>query len=188
MLYDPDRHEPCSANDWDEARARAMIAAIVTDAEARFSSDAYWPIHPRDADDGGTLPAYPLYYGACGVIWALRHLHRVGAARLKRTYAPHVPALIERNRAWLATAGTDEPAAYMMGELSILMLMYADAPSPDIADRLAALIERNITNPTRELMWGAPGTLLAASFMHEHTAEIRWAELFRRTARTCGRS
>ncbi len=81
MLYDPDRHERCDTVPWDEDRARAMIATIVADTEARFSTDTYWPIHPRDADDGGTAPAYPLYYGACGVIWALRHLHRVGAAR-----------------------------------------------------------------------------------------------------------
>ena len=66
-----------------------MIATIVADTEARFSPDTFWPIHPRDADDGGTAPAYPLYYGACGVIWALRHLHGVGAARLTRVYAPH---------------------------------------------------------------------------------------------------
>jgi len=25
-------------------------------------------MHPRDADDGGTAPAYPLYFGACGAI------------------------------------------------------------------------------------------------------------------------
>ena len=183
VLYDANRHERCDTVPWDEDRARTMIATIVADTEARFSPDTYWPIHPRDADGGATEPAYPLYHGACGVIWALQHLHRVGAARLTRSYAPHVPALIARDRAWLAASGDDEPAAYMMGETSILMLMYADAPSADIADRLEALIERNITHPTRELMWGAPGTLLAASFLHEHTGESRWADLFRRSAR-----
>ena len=32
-------------------------------------------------------------------------------------------------------------------------------------------------------MWGAPGTMLAALFMHERTGQSRWAELFRRCAR-----
>ena len=32
-------------------------------------------------------------------------------------------------------------------------------------------------------MWGSPGTLLAALFLHQHSGEPRWAELFRRTAR-----
>lgn len=32
-------------------------------------------------------------------------------------------------------------------------------------------------------MWGSPGTMLAALFMHERTAESRWADLFLRSAR-----
>jgi hypothetical protein len=31
-------------------------------------------------------------------------------------------------------------------------------------------------------MWGAPGTLLAALFLHERSADERWATLFRQTA------
>jgi hypothetical protein len=33
-------------------------------------------------------------------------------------------------------------------------------------------------------MWGSPGTLLAALFLHEHTGDERWAMLYRETART----
>jgi Lanthionine synthetase C-like protein len=44
------------------------------------------------------------------------------------------------------------------------------------------LIEGNIQHPARELMWGSPGTLLAALFMHQQTGQERFAELFRRTA------
>ena len=32
-------------------------------------------------------------------------------------------------------------------------------------------------------MWGSPGTMLAALFLHERTGEARWADLFRCTAR-----
>src|SRR4249919_2909402 len=113
-----------------------MIAAIVTDAEARFSSDAYWPIHPRDADDGGTLPAYPLYYGACGVIWALRYLQAVGAARLTRSYSAFLDELLARNRAWLAAEGFVAPGAYMMGDTPIRMLMFWDDPTPEGAAQI----------------------------------------------------
>lgn len=161
-----------------------MIETIVADTESHFSPDTFWPIHPRDADDGGSAPVYPLYHGACGVIWALRHLKAVGAVTATRSYASHLTELIRRDRAWLAAQGIDEAASYMMGETSILMLMYQDLPTSDVADRIEALVERNVTNPTRELMWGAPGTMLAALFMHERTGEPRWAELFRRCART----
>jgi lantibiotic modifying enzyme len=161
-----------------------MIETIVADTESHFSPDTFWPIHPRDADDGGTAPVYPLYHGACGVIWALHHLKAVGAVTATRSYASHLTELIRRDRAWLAAQGIDEAASYMMGETSILMLMYQDLPTSDVADRIEALVERNVTNPTRELMWGAPGTMLAALFMHERTGEPRWAELFRRCTET----
>ena len=36
------------------------------------------------------------------------------------------------------------------------------------AARLVALIAANREHPTRELMWGAPGTLLAAVFLTAH--------------------
>jgi len=58
MLYDPDRHEPlhpADADGWDEARARACIAAIVRDTEAQFSPQRGWPTHPLDAAPGTTF-------------------------------------------------------------------------------------------------------------------------------------
>ena len=118
------------------------------------------------------------------MIWALRHLQAVGAANPTRSYAPCLTELLRRDHAWLAAQGIDEAASYMMGETSILMLMYQDLPTSDVADRIQTLVERNVVNPTRELMWGAPGTMLAALFMYERTGEARWAEQFRRCART----
>jgi DUF1680 family protein len=55
-------------------------------------------------------------------------------------------------------------------------------PSDAVRDRLAALIEGNVDHPARELMWGSPGTMLAALFLHERTGDARWADLFRTTA------
>jgi hypothetical protein len=87
MLHDPARHEPLKSIAWDEGQARAMIERIVRDTERGFSPGTYWPIHPHDSDHGKTGSLPPLYYGACGVIWALHYLERIGAARLTRSYA-----------------------------------------------------------------------------------------------------
>ena len=87
MLHDPARHERLGALAWDEARAQATIAHIVRDTEARFSPENGWPLHPRDADDGDTAPATPLYHGACGVIWALNYSQASGACTLRRDFA-----------------------------------------------------------------------------------------------------
>jgi hypothetical protein len=182
MLYDPSRHEALDAHAWDDACARASIEAIVADTEARFAPESYWPIHPLDADGGDTTPLYPLYFGAAGVIWALRHLESAGACRLARTYTDDVEPLVARTRAWQRGFGEDEPASYLMGETGIDLVRYALRPDAGIADRIADLVAGNRGHPARELMWGAPGTLLVASFMHERTGEPRWADLFRSTA------
>jgi len=77
MLFDPTRHEPLRTAPWSEARARAAIERIVRDTEARFSAEKFWPPHPKDSDS--SEPSYTLYFGACGVIWALRYLHAASA-------------------------------------------------------------------------------------------------------------
>lgn len=186
MLFDPARHEPCASTAWSESHARATIEHIVRDTEARFSPERYWPIHPRDAEPGDdpSVQAFtPLYFGACGVFWALHHLQRLGATRLDRSYAPFVEALLPLNRTWLGDEYEVQRASYLMGDTPILMLSQWLAPAARSADLLEGLIESNLDNPTRELMWGSPGTLLAALFLHQHSGEARWADLFRRTAR-----
>ena len=92
-------------------------------------------------------------------------------------------ALRALNARWLASIGEESfDASYLMGDTGLSLLEQWLKPSAAVADRLARLIESNLDCPTRELMWGSPGTLLAALFLHEHTAEPRWAALFRRTA------
>jgi lantibiotic modifying enzyme len=184
MLHDPARHEPLLPIAWNEDRARSAIAHIVKDTEARFEAGTYWPIHPRDADNGQTQPLYPLYFGACGVLWALHYLQAAGAARPERSYADCILPLLPLNRNWLAAGGeSTELASYMMGDTGVLLLSFWLNPAQQTAQHLEALIAANLDNPTRELMWGSPGTMLAALFLHQRTGEARWADLFRATAR-----
>ncbi len=184
MLHDPARHEPLAGIEWDEDRARAAGGHIVRRTEPPFSPEQYWPLHPRDADGADHAPAYPLYHGACGVIWALSHLAAVGACTIERAYRDAVGTLKPRNTRWLRSFGCTFDASYLMGDTGILLLEHRIDPTPAIADRLAALIESNLRNPTRELMWGSPGTIFAAVFLHARTGDARFAELFGTTART----
>ena len=186
MLFDPARHEPLRANPWDEDRVRKYIAQIAADAEASFTPQGWWPPHPRDVDSGDEAkqPATPLYYGACGVVWALHYLQDVGAVRLQRSYreAASMADLLARNDAWLGDDAAAQAGSFMMGELPIRMVEHAAQSLPATADRLTALIAGNLAHPARELMWGSPGTLLAAFFLHQSTGDARWAKLFRTTA------
>jgi hypothetical protein len=186
MLFDPSRHEPLLPADanWDEQRARACIVGIVGDTEARFRPRLGWPMHPLDADPGDALETGnpSLYFGDCGVLWALNYLHAVGAAELTRPWAVDTDWLLQRSREWLKSGYDANLASFMMGETPVRLLEHAMTRSTSSADRLAELIAGNMEHPARELMWGAPGTLLAALFMHERTGDERFADLFRRTA------
>lgn len=184
MLFDPSRHEPLTATAWDAQRARATIEAIVRDTEASFSPETYWPAHEKDRQPGEDprQVSTTLYFGAAGVSWALRYLEAVGAVQRGSDWREDLHALRERNRTWLVTQGSQDFGAYLMGELPICLMDYADRADAGRAESLATLIEQNADNPARELMWGSPGSLLAAAFLHERTGAVRWADLYRAIA------
>ncbi|CAN5472254.1 hypothetical protein BH10PSE17_BH10PSE17_02270 [soil metagenome] len=183
-LFDPARHEPVRPTAWNETLARDTVAALVADAESRFTAQGYWPIHEGDGrDEDGQPFKTPLYYGACGVFWALHYLQSVGAVRLERSYLDDLDTLLARNRTWLGDQAVTEAASFLMGETSIRMMSWLDdASGGRSADALRALIEGNLAHPSREMLWGSPSTMLAALFMHERTGDPVWADLFRLTA------
>jgi hypothetical protein len=181
-IHSEDRHEPLAGGPWDEGRARAFIERVAGLTEAAFAPERWWPPHAQD-DEKRTDPWYMLYMGAAGVIWSLRYLEQAGAVKLAGNYHPHVNRLIELNRADMAEHAKPPFGSYLMGDISIRMLDYWYEPRPETADEIASLVTGTLDQPTREVMWGSPGTMLAALFMHRRTGEDRWASLFRETAR-----
>jgi len=116
------------------------------------------------------------------VLWALYHLHALGATGA-RIDSAMVDATLRRHRDWQASFGGTEFASYLMGDIALLLLGYDLEPTEALADRIEALIRGNMRHPARELMWGAPGTMLVALFLARHTHDERWSELFCATAR-----
>jgi Lanthionine synthetase C-like protein len=185
VLFDTAAHEPLTATPWSEARVRAAIAAIVADAEGTFDPNALWPAHRLDEDEGPLPAVASLYLGAGGVIWALDELARAGVADLRRDWAAIAAGLHER---YLArpdfpeiTGGEPVPSLWM-GEAGILLVAHRRAPERWQEERLLACVRENAANPTRELMWGSPGTMLAAAAMHERTGAPEWAQGWRESA------
>lgn len=183
MLFDKTRHEPLLPAAWDEQRARALIRRIVSDTEAHFSTTSGWPVHPRDGGPHSTLDQ-ALYNGAGGVMWAVHHLQALGAVAPRSADVGALRELLARHHAWQVSVGEAQFASYMMGDLSLLLHLYQLDPTEDLALQIEGLIRGNLEHPSRELMWGAPGTMLAALFLHQHTGQARWAELFALSARS----
>lgn len=173
------RHRPLTQDAWNESAVRAAIEEIAADAVDHFDPDRFWPAHP--SEDGGADGDPSFYKGAAGVIWALDYLHRVGAARVAADFRPALPRLMERT---IADFEASSPADYekhgslLRGDMGAALLAMRLAPTSSLADLVHRRAEANNGLPVRELMWGMPGSMVAALHMAEMTQETRWRGLF----------
>jgi hypothetical protein len=183
VLYEPTQFERLTDEPWDPARVEDAIATIVADADAAFDPAALWPADEWDGWEE-PLPLKDLYVGAAGVIWALDALRRRGHAETSLDLADAASRTLELKRAE-PEAPADEhyhPASLLSGETGPLLVAFRLASDPAHADDLHALVCENVANPTDDLGWGAPGTLLAALAMGDWTGEPRWEEAAHETA------
>jgi Lanthionine synthetase C-like protein len=183
VLYEPAHFEPLTDEPWDQARVKDAIRSIVADADAALEPDALWPAHEWDGWEE-PLPLKNLYLGAAGVIWALDALRRRGHAETSLDLGAAALRTLELERAEPGFSADEHyhPAALLCGETGPLLVAFRLASDPALADDLHALVCANVANPTDDVMWGAPGTLLAALAMREWTGEPRWTEAARDTA------
>jgi hypothetical protein len=183
VLYDPAQFERLTDEPWSPARVEDAIATIVADTDVAFDPEALWPAHEWDGWEE-PLPLKTLYVGAAGVIWALDALRQRGHAVTSLDLADVASRTLELKRAQ-PDATADEhyhPASLFNGETGPLLVAFRLAPDPALANDLHALVRANVANSTDDIMWGAPGTLLAALAMGEWTGEPRWQEAARETA------
>ena len=176
MLFDPARHEQLLAIDWDATRARAAIAEIIGDVEHTMATGVTWPWHPLDEDKEPAPPHQSIYLGASGTLWAMWYLQQAGAVSLRVDPAGLIDRVYE---SYLAQPDTGEVVpSYFLGEVGILLVQWRLNRSASAAERIHAAIARNITNPTNEALWAAPGTMVGALHMLGWTGEERWRELY----------
>jgi hypothetical protein len=162
VLFTPSLHEPLTEAPWDERRVRAAIREIARDTEQALDPGAGWAMHPLDEDGDEPKVFRTLYLGAAGVVWALESLQRRGFVELERDYLPLLEHALEAEREAPDFAEHDPERSLLMGELGILLVLHLLRPRPEHEVRLAELIAANAHDERRELMWGSPGTMLAA--------------------------
>jgi Lanthionine synthetase C-like protein len=187
MLYRPEAFEPLVETPWSELRVRAAIRDIVEDADAAFRGPRLlWQANEWDAWHG-TSPMKNLYVGTAGVLWALDRLRRRGQTESKLGLASLALRNVElfRERPDYMK-GMKLPAlrdsALLTGETGILLVAFRLAPGDELADELFARVRENVDNEADEVMWGSPGTLLAAAAMLEWTGDERWRNAWNESA------
>ena len=183
MLYEPAQFEPLTDEPWDPARVADAIAAIVADADTAFDAETLWPAHEWDGWEE-PLPLKNFYVGAAGVIWALDALRCRSDAQTSLDLDAAAVRTLELERAEPGFTADDHyhPAALLTGETGPLLVAFRLTSDPALSADLQELVRANVANPTDDVMWGAPGTLLAALAMGEWTGEPPWDEAARETA------
>jgi lantibiotic modifying enzyme len=187
MLYRPEAFESLTDEPWDEDRTRGAIREIVADTDAALRG----PKLLWRADDWdrwhATSPMKNLYVGAAGVLFALDELRRRGHAESKLDLPDLALQTVERSRArpdYLKDHDLPTPreSGLLTGDAGILLVACRLAPSMGLADDLHARVRANVSNEAEEVMWGTPGTLIAARAMLEWTGEQRWRDAWHESA------
>lgn len=170
-LFETQRHEPLAHIAWDEAQVRNAIADIATRAKSVAAS-----VSRSDSSQAEEMQGRrSLYSGLAGRLWALQRLAERGLA--PSDACQPIVALLRQARG-PELAGR----SYLIGDSGVLLALHDATPSAAIADVLYAVVSANTDNPAIELMWGAPGTMVAAFAMYRRTGEKRWANAFRASA------
>ena len=186
MLYRPEAFEALTDERWDADRVRDSIREIVADTDdALRGPKLLWRADDWDRWQA-TSPMKNLYVGVAGVLWALDTLRRRGLAETRLDIAELALANLElyRARPDQMKIKLPEPrqSSLLCGETGVLLVAWRLAPSPELADALLDRVRANVENEADEVMWGTPGTLLAAGSMLEWTTDERWREAWQESA------
>jgi len=179
MLYRPEAFEPLVDAPWSELRARSAIRDIVEDTDAAFRGPRlFWRAHEWDGWHS-TSPMKNLYVGTAGVLWALDRLRQRGYTETRLDLGDLACRNVELFRErpdYMRGEKVPSPraSALLTGESGILLVAWRLSPSDELADDLFSRVRENVDNEADEVMWGSPGTLLAAHAMLEWTGEERW--------------
>jgi Lanthionine synthetase C-like protein len=187
MLYRPEAFEPLTDEGWNEGRVREAIRTIVAETDdALRGPRLLWRAHAWDRWQA-TSPMKNLYVGAAGVVWALDRLRARGHADTRvdlAEIAARTLDLFRRRPDFQKVMRPPDPAesALLTGETGILVVAWRLAPSDELADAVLARVRANVGNESDDVMWGTPGTLLAAQAMVEMTGEDRWRQAWNESA------
>src|SRR6266581_5810673 len=101
----------------------------------------------------------------------MHHLEQVEAVELRRDWAPVAVRLIEHyaSQPDFQDLVAGPVPSLLSGEAGILLVAHTLAPATWQEERLLEVVRANVANPTWELMWGSPGTMIAAQVLYGRT-------------------
>ena len=166
MLYRPEDFEPLVEKPWDAARVRAGIREIVEDTDAALRGPKLlWPAEAWDRWRA-TSPLKDVYCGPAACCGRSPTSGTAGMPSRRSISRPLRCAPSNASEKPDLGSWTDLPepceSALLSGEAGILLVAFRLTRDPALADALLVRVRANVANDANELMWGTPGTLLAA--------------------------
>lgn len=186
MLYRPDAFDALTERRWDEGWIRREIARIVADADETYDPAALWPAEEWDSWQTPT-PLKALYVGGAGVVWGLHALRQRGVAESRLDLSEAALRVLDAWRGEPDFMRSIELPSYaraglLAGEAGILAVAWQLTRDTAFADTLLERVTENAENDANEIMWGSPGTMLAAHAMHAWTGDERWRKAWEESA------
>lgn len=183
-LFQVDRHHTLPQDlHWDPELVKQWLtqwgAAALAQTQKNAIKDCF-PVHPRDAMDIDSDHPTTLYNGALGVWLALERLQQ-RALLEKDDGTALIYKALHKHYLQQPDTGSKVPS-WFLGESALLTQLCLHPQTPtdqrqQWQDQLFSQVQSNLEHPSQEILWGAPGTFLAALFLWEATAEKRWREL-----------
>ena len=187
-LYAPTAFARLVDEPWNDDRVRDAIAAIVARVDDGYRGrKLMW--RPNEWDGWhGTSPMKNLYVGVAGVVWGLDALYRRGFAGSRLDLADVAMQNLENFRERPDyMKGMKLPkqrdSSLLCGEAGVLLVTWRLNHEATLADALHARVRENVDSDVDEIMWGSPGTLLAAHAMFHATHEQRWRDAWDESAK-----
>ena len=137
-----------------------------------------WPNAVDDLEGDVDVPYRSAYLGAAGMAWALDLLARDGLGPALPGLAELVDGLPDgfRRAPELVRLAPPPAPSLLFGESGVLLVAASIGGRGEHLDELHECVVRNASNPTLELCWGSPGTMVAALAMWRATGEAPWQE------------
>ena len=172
-MYHKVHHYPSGERRWDAEKAVGVIEEICRDSVASFDAESGWPAHPID-----DIPYSNLYLGSLGVLWTIDYLRSNGCLDTGFNPALHLEMVMGKLQPEYDKFPYPDNASFFFGRLPALLMQFKDSQQPEKADEIEFEINKNLGQPIRELLWGMPGSMLAARFMYDWTGDKRWKSIF----------
>jgi len=173
MLYDQDRHLSINEVLWQEDKVKSDITNIINSCISQFNDKSFWQNDKDFKDDREVTET--LYMGAIGTLWGLIYCADFLEIKLPYKFKEFSDQI---HKSYLGNSEIEKNrASYFLGESSILLFKLKYHSHQEDADRLYDLIKKNITNPTLETLWGAPGTMLCAFQYYQQSQDERFVQL-----------